>query len=112
MNKIYHGSNWFSGKQRRQEGSIERQDRNITQSLNLVVIFDFPVLRSSLPEVSAKTVLLEISQNSHEITRARVSFLMKLHAWGEGVSCEFCEISKNTFFYRRAPQVTASEYFS
>ena len=54
MNKIYHGSNWFNGKQRRQEGSIERQDRDITQSLNLVVIFDFPVLRSSPPEVSAK----------------------------------------------------------
>ena len=42
-------------------------------------------------------VLLEISQNSQENTCARDSFLIKLQAL---FSCEFCEISKNTFFYR------------
>ena len=31
---------------------------------------------------SVKKVLLEISQNSQENTYTRVSFLIKLHAWG------------------------------
>ena len=49
--------------------------------------------------------LLEISQNSQENTCARVSFLIKLQAedlaqvaLAQVFSCEFCEISKNTFF--------------
>ena len=55
---------------------------------------------------SVKKVLLEISQNSQENTCARVS-LIYLQAWvGNFIkkeilvqvfSCEFCEISKNTF---------------
>ena len=68
---------------------------------------------------SVKKVLLEISQNSQENTRARDSFLIKLQAWAWACnfikreslarvfSCEFCEISKNTFFYR-TPPVAAS----
>ena len=52
-----------------------------------------------------KKVFLEISLNSQENTCARVSFLIKLTL--ELVfSCEFCEISKNTFFYR-TPLVAA-----
>ena len=57
-----------------------------------------------------KKVFLEISQNSLENTYARVSFLINLQtkAWNfikkeilaQVFSCEFCEISKNTFFYR------------
>ena len=59
-------------------------------------------------------VLLEISENSQENTCASASFLMKLQApvcnfikkrdSGTLSSCEFCEISKNTFFteYLRA----------
>ena len=53
-------------------------------------------------------VRLEISQNSQNSTRARVSFLVKLRASNLQVfqketlahvfSCEFCEISRNTFF--------------
>ena len=46
-----------------------------------------------------KKAFLEISQNSQENTRARVSFLIK-----------FCEISKNTFYYR-TPPVAASEFY-
>ena len=50
-----------------------------------------------------KKVFLEISQNWQENTCARFSFLIKLQA-GETLahvsSCEFCEIFKNTFFYR------------
>ena len=60
-------------------------------------------------------MFLEISQNSQENTCARVSFLIKLQArnfikkeiLARVFSCEFCEISKNTFFYR-TPPVAAS----
>ena len=55
-----------------------------------------------------KGVLIEISQNSPENTWARVSFLIKLQAEACNFikketlallfSCEFCEISKNTYF--------------
>ena len=53
-----------------------------------------------------KKVLLEISQNLQENTRARVSFLIKLQeacnfikkeTLARVFSCEFCKISKNTF---------------
>ena len=57
-----------------------------------------------------KKVFLEISQNSQENTCARVSFLIKLQAsslqfikketLAQVFSCEFCEISKNTFLHR------------
>ena len=53
---------------------------------------------------SVKKVLLEILQNSLENTYARVSFLIKLQAWKKALaqvfSYEFCEISKNTFYYK------------
>ena len=59
-----------------------------------------------------KKVFLEISQNSQENTCAGVSFLIKLRAIkketsAQVFSCEFCEISKNPFFYR-TPMVAAS----
>ena len=53
-------------------------------------------------------MFFEILQNSLENTSARVSFLIKLHTsacnfinketLAQVFSCEFCEISKNTFF--------------
>ena len=43
-------------------------------------------------------VFLEISQNSQENVCVRVSLLIKLQASGLVFSCEFYEISKNTFF--------------
>ena len=53
-------------------------------------------------------VFLKISQNSQKNTCARVSFLIKLltdafnfikkETLAQVFSCEFCEISKNTFF--------------
>ena len=59
---------------------------------------------------SIKKLFIEISQNSKESTCARVSFLIKLQAeaynfikketLAQLFSCEFCKISKNTFFYR------------
>ena len=57
-----------------------------------------------------KKVFLEISQNSQENSCVRVSFLINLQAspsnfikketLAQVFSCEFCEISKNNFFYR------------
>ena len=54
-------------------------------------------------------VFLKFLQNSQENSCTRVSFLIKLQTWGlqlyykrdssTGVSCEICEIFKNTFFY-------------
>ena len=46
---------------------------------------------------SVKKVFLRISQNSQESTCARVSFLIKL-TLTQAFSCEFREMSKNTFF--------------
>ena len=52
--------------------------------------------------VLCKKVFSEISQNSQENTCARVSFLINFFIRKETLaqvfSCEFCEISKNTFF--------------
>ena len=61
---------------------------------------------------SVKKVLLEISQNQQENTCTRVSFSIKLQAsacnfiervsgtLAQVFSCEFCEISENTFSHR------------
>ena len=67
-----------------------------------------------------KKMFLEILQNSQEKTCARVSFLMKLEAeacnfikkepLAQALSCEFCEISKNTFSYRTAPVAASAEF--
>ena len=64
---------------------------------------------------SVKKVFFKISQNSQENTCTRVSFLTKLQAWNfikketlaQVFSCEFCEISINTFSYR-TPLMNAS----
>ena len=77
---------------------------------NLMIIwkgFGIPwETRSSRPELSVKKVFLEILQNSQENTCAKVSFLIKLQAWGNFIkketlaqlfSSEFGEISKNPF---------------
>ena len=72
---------------------------------------------SGIPEViprmcSVKKVFLKSSKNSQENTCARVSFLTKLETLDCNFIknnlvlvffCEFCEIFKNTFFYRKPP---------
>ena len=68
---------------------------------------------------SVKKVFLETSQNSRESTCARATFLIKLQSQAcnfikketlaQVFSCEFCEISKNTFFYKTRP-VAASGF--
>ena len=62
-------------------------------------------------------MFLQISQNSQENTCARVSFFNKVagaalnfikkETLAQVLSCEFCEIFKNTCFYR-IPPVAAS----
>ena len=59
--------------------------------------------RSSRPELFYKKVLSEISQNSQKNTCARVSEpeawnFIKKETLAQLFSCEFCEISRNTFF--------------
>ena len=66
---------------------------------------------------SVRKVLLKISQNPQENTCVRVSVLMKLQACNfikkealaQVFPCEFCEISKNTFFTEHLWEV-ASDY--
>ena len=65
--------------------------------------------RSSHRRYSVKKVFLEISQNSQENTCVRDSFLIKLQAsLAQVFSCEFCEVSKNSFFTEHI-WATASE---
>ena len=59
-------------------------------------------------------MFLKISENPQENTCVRVSFLIKLYAWGPQLyqkrgSCKFWEIFKNSFFYR-TPSAAASEH--
>ena len=73
---------------------------------------DFLIIKSSLPEVFCKKLFWKILQNSPENICARVSFLIKLQAsacnfikketLAQVFSCEFYEISRNSFFYRSA----------
>ena len=58
---------------------------------------------------SVKKLFLESFQNSQENTCARVSEacnFIKKKTLAQMFSCEFCEISKNAFSYRKPP-VTA-----
>ena len=55
---------------------------------------------------SVKKVFLEISKNSQENTCASCNFIKK-ETLTQVFSCEFFEISKNSFFYR-TPLVAAS----
>ena len=57
---------------------------------------------------SVKKVFLEISQNSQENTSVKVSFFIKKETLAKVFSCEFYEISKDTFFYR-TPLLAASD---
>ena len=77
------------------------------------------ICRSSHQRCSLKKVFLEISQSSQENTCARVSFFNKVaglacnfikkEALAHVFSCEFREISKNTFFTEHL-WLTASDF--
>ena len=75
------------------------------------------VPKAVVQRCSGKKVFLNISQNSQENTCARVSFLLKVQAEAckfikketlvQKISCELCEIFRNTFFYRTPPVVAS-----
>ena len=91
--------------------------RENTQPENMCDV-NFENIEAVVQRCSVKKVFLEISQNSQGNTCARVSYLIKLQALvckfikqdtlAQTFSCEFCEISKNTFLHR-TPLVAASE---
>ena len=58
---------------------------------------------SSNPDLFCTKRFLEISQNFQENTCAAASFLMQLQALARVFSCEFREIFKYSFSYRRLP---------
>ena len=95
-------SNWFK----------ELLSTSKTNNMTEVFMSEGATRRCSL-----KKVFLSISQNSQESTWARVSFLIKAcnsikkETLARVFSCEFCEISKNTFSYG-TPPVAASVMFS
>ena len=66
--------------------------------------FEWPT-EAVVQRCSVKKVFLEISQNSPENTCAGVSY--KKETLVQVFSCEFCEISNNTFL-QRTPLVAAS----
>ena len=74
-------------------------------------------LKAVAGRCSVKKVILEVPQNLQESTCARFSFLIKLQASAcnfikkealeQVFFCEFCEFSRNIFFYK-TPLVAAS----
>ena len=85
------------------------------QSLVILNVFNTLVLKQVLWKTKtflkifrSSQVFLEISQNSQENTYAR---LLKKETLAQVFSCEFCEISKNTFFTERV-WLTDSDYWS
>ena len=77
------------------------------------------VRSSRLKVLCRKGIFRHFSQNSQENTCARVSILIKLQAscnfikketLAQVFSCEFCESSKNTTFYRTPPVAAFQEY--
>ena len=80
----------------------------------------FPLRRSSRPEVFCKKGALRnfakftgkhLCQNLffNKVAALRPAALLKKETLAQEFSCEFCEISKNTFSYR-TPPVAASGY--
>ena len=94
MNNSFTSDNYYN----------EKEIDNVQMLGNLTVFTEAVARRYSL-----KKTFLEISQNSLGNTCARVSFLIKLLAsacnfikketLAQAFSCEFCEISKNSFSY-------------
>ena len=84
---------------------LESKMKNPTNALRNTDLV-LQLMEAVVRRCSVKKVFLEISQNSQENTCARVSFLIKTLV--QVFSCDFCEISKNSFSYR-APLVAASE---
>ena len=83
---------------------------SLTQIKQTVLEGESATIRISRSEVSVKKVFLKISQNSQEITCARVYWpatLLKKETLSHVFSCKYFEIFKNIFFYRTLPVATA-----
>ena len=88
-------------------------------SVNLLMKLFKGIFPEAVPRrYSVKKAFVEILQNLRENTCARVSFFIKLQeacnfikkkTLAQVLSCEFCEISKNTFSYGTQP-VAASVF--
>ena len=78
---------------------------NFIFKVNIIMKITVPIIfRSSPRGGSVKKVLYNILQNSQKNTCARVSFLIKLQAWGyqketlaQVFSCEFCKFLRTPF---------------
>ena len=89
---------------------------------NTPLIFYITWYRRSRPEAFCEKGFLKFSQNLQENTCARVSFLIKLQAeacnfikeetLAQVFSYEFCQIFKNTFFYRTPPVAAPDHIFT
>ena len=84
-----------------------------------IVTLNYHRTESVAQRCSVKKVFLETSQTSQENTCAGDCFnkvagltpqaynFIKKESLAQVFSCEFCEISKNTFFYRTSPVATS-----
>ena len=65
----------------------------------MTLLYDHKCIKNEAATKGAlwKKVFLEISENSQKNTFARVSFIKK-QTLAQMLSCEYCKISKNTFF--------------
>ena len=70
-----------------------------------------PLIRSSHHRCSERKDFLEISQNSQENICARACKFIKKETLVQAFSCEFCEISKNTFLQNTSWRPTASAWY-
>ena len=82
----------------RKSGEVKRKEikkvKGKPDKINELILTEAVAHRGSV-----KSVFLEFSQNSQENTCACArATLLKKRLWHQVFSCEFCEISKNTFF--------------
>ena len=105
----------------RQSQVTQEELKDFSYNYTHPIIYKFKILLSSEAVARicfVKKVFLEISQNWQENTCVRVSFLIKLQTEAcnfikketltQVFSCEFWEISKNTFSYRTPPVAAVS----
>ena len=93
----------------------QQLDEILNSNLKYVCTFNSRYLEAATVGVLLKKVFLKISQNSQEKTCARAFFLNKVinfilkRTLAQVFSCEFCEISRHTFFTEHL-WATASGY--
>ena len=85
---------------------------HFAKSVRVAEFQSHPIIRKILVNFrkSHQELFFKISQNSQENACARISLFnfIKKETLAQVFSCEFCQISKNTFFYR-TPLVAPSK---